>query len=185
MKIALLKEEYKSPAGTAYLLFIAPFLPFPLTFLAVIFSAIYFLSKKQCRSLIFRHKTTYLLAAFFAYTLVIAIINKNLLGIGGSLGFFTVAISALCLSGIFTKELFEKCLNMAVLCAGGVSVIAIAEYIIINLIMGKSSHRSTVWFANCNYLASVLVFAVIICAYKAITEKGNKIIYYICAALSM
>ena len=185
MNISLAKKEYGSAYGVALLLFAAPYLPFPLTFLAVIFSAIYFLCQKKYRDALFSKKSSYILAAFLAYTIIIAVVNKNLMGIAASVTFILILLSAGCLSGVFTEPLFEKCLNLAALCAGGVSVLAIIEYVICKYALNQHSHRAALWFFNCNYLASLLVFSIIICAYKVLTkQESNKAIYYICAALS-
>lgn len=168
------------------MLFAAPFMPFFLTFAAVLFSAIYFLCNKQYRALLFNKKSSYVLAILCAYTLIIALINGNLPGIGASLTLILIVISAKCLSAAYTKPLFEKCLNVVVLGAGGVSVLAIIERLVFKFFLNQSSHRATVWFFNCNYLASVLVFSILICAYKLFTKdnSNNKIIYYVSAVLS-
>lgn len=133
----------------------------------------------------FNKKSSFILAAFLVYTIIIAAVNMNLIGVGASVTFVFIIICAQCLSGIYTERLFEKCLNVASLCAGGVSVLAIIEYVVFNFMLNQPSHRAVLWFFNCNYLASLLVFSIIICAYKVLAKSGgNKVIYYVCAVLS-
>lgn len=183
MTLAEFKDRYFNFEGLVILTFMSVFFPFYLTALVVIGFGFYILFNKKLRATVFNEKYFWLFVAFSIYSLVIGILNLNLLGSLCSVFFFLVFLISAYFKNNIQKELYERGLTVMVYMGALTGVLTIVEFLI-KLGFSKSlNYRAQLYFFNPNYLATLFSMAIIVCAYKVVCRKGSKLIYYICAAL--
>ena len=163
-----------------YFGFISVFLPYYITALFLIFACAYLLIKKRNTEW-FKADNIPWLFAFIIYTAVIGLINKNFCGFFCSFAIFLMCYYSVYVKNIITAKIFENCLSISALLGLITSIIGIIDKIFFIIFKSGGQHRVTLYFFNCNYLATILAIVVIICGYKIILRKENIIFYLITA----
>lgn len=151
------------------------------TGLTIIGLGIFLLVNKNTRSMIFLHKGKGFFFAFIAYTLLIALYNKNFIGIACSLACFLIVIISYYVRTTVTEQTFERCLDICCIAAIPLTVAAIVDKILCNAV---PNHRIQLWFFNPNYFCAIMAAIVVICAFKVTSHKNGVMLYYICAAFA-
>ncbi len=165
-----------------YLGFICVFLPYYVSFLFLIFADIYLFKSKRDTDLFKANKLPWLLCFVF-YSAVIATFNGNFNGVIYSLFIFLLVYYAVHIKAAMTPQIFENSLELCCWLGLITSLIGIADKAIYLLSGATYKHRTTLYFFNCNYLATILAIVVIICAYKIILSKGKPALYFATAIL--
>ena len=178
------KKNLKSDEIFIYLLFISAFLPFYIT-IAVIFASTFFLFALRKISVKDFSAFPFLLFPLFTiYTVIVAIINKNYIGIICSIAFLClicIAKFAVCLTD---EKILEKSMLICTLCGVITAIITFGDFAYFRLVSGKTEkYRATLYFFNCNYLATIFAIVIIICAYKFLNGNGNKFFYLFSAII--
>ena len=175
--------KYFTDENIIYATFIFIFLPYYLTALWLIFSCIYIITAKKS-SVKLKSGTNIFAIVFFVYTVITAMLAKNLIGIACSFGFIAMIIISFYARERFTPDIFEKSLNLCCISGAVTGAFAIIEYLYnTSVLHHRGVYRCQLYFFNSNYLATVLATVIIICAYKVITYRKNRIFYYSCALL--
>lgn len=186
LKFSAFKTKYFNLDGVIILAFLSAFLPFYLTVIFVIVCGAYILIKKPLRRKAFAEKYNLLLVAFTIYTIITAICNLNFIGVGCSIGFLLMFAISLYFKSVISKEQFERGLNAAAAAGFVISILCFIDFLIFFRTVPEGRiYRTTMFFLNSNYLATLMATVVLICAYKVITKKGVLLLYYITAVLSM
>lgn len=158
-----------------YLAFLSVFTHYAVTIIYLLFSCSYiFILKKNKGN--FRKKQIICVILFAVYSATVGLLNKNLNGFTYSLGLLLIIYFCVWVKKTISQKVFEKALSICCLAGFITSLISITEkiYLLFSGFTGK--HRSTLYFFNCNYLATVLSVVIIICAYKFIFKKANRIL---------
>lgn len=167
-----------------YLLFIAPFSHFILTGLIVLGVCLYAIFGGKIPNL-FQRKGSILFSIFVIYSIIVALYNSNYIGVACSVGIFAIVIVVMYVREHFTVYNFEKGLNVACYCGIAVSILSAVEYVYNKLYpldpTSTEKFRATLYFINCNYLATIFGTTIIICCYKIFKRKSNPSLYYITA----
>lgn len=158
-----------------YLAFLSAFTHYIVPVIYLLFSCAYiFLLKKNKGN--FRKKQIVCLLLFAVYSAAIGLFNKNLNGFTYSLGLLLIIYFCVWVKKTVSQKVFEKALSLCCIAGFITSLISITEKIYLLLSGFTGKHRSTLYFFNCNYLATILSVVIIICAYKFIFKKANRIL---------
>lgn len=178
------KDRYFNFEGLVILTFLSVFFPFYLTALVVIGLGFYILFNKKMRKEVFKEKYFWFFVLFSIYSLIVGILNLNILGSLCAAFFFLVFLVAAYFKNTISKELYERGLTVMVYGGAITGILTFIDLLIFSEFFTKATpYRATLYFFNPNYLATLLSMAIIVCAYKVVCRKGSKLIYYICAAL--
>lgn len=180
-----IKQFFSSPQNLIYVAFVSVFLHFAVTVFVVLTFGIMILSNKEKRKMAFSYKGRLSFMLFTAYTLIIAAVNGNYIGILCSVFFFLVIVISYYARHILTSEVFENGLNLCCIMSLFITICAIIDKLF-NL--GVSYYRCTLWFFNTNYLSTIMATVIIICGYKVVNIKSHTLFYYVtafCCAVTM
>ncbi len=165
-----------------YLGFISIFLPYYISFIYLFFASVFIFIKKRNTDLFKVNKIPWLLV-FIVYSAAVAALNQNYNGILYSVFILLLCYYCIYVKSVITPKIFENCLSLSCLLGGLTAIIGIADKILFSILHSNVKHRTTLYFFNCNYLATILAIVVIICAYKIILSKGKFLFYFITALL--
>ena len=166
-----------------YLLFASIFLPYYITAVSLVVSVIYII-KKQKISGCFEKNGGIWAILFAVYTVIIAAINLNFIGIACSVGFIALIIISKFVREHITLEVFEKGLNITCFMGIITTALCLFDFVYNQFILSyNGTYRSTLYFFNTNYLATLFATVIIVCGYKVLFHKGKAIIYYITALI--
>ena len=201
MKEFLTKHcNLKTSRNIVYLAAASAFLPYYLTCIVMAILGFYILFKTDIKKTVFCHFGSSLIPIFSFITLITAVCFKNWLGALCSLVFFIIMTIGFYIRTVMTKDVFEKALDIC--CVGGVfaSIIIfierllylgheywfpiypnIKEYRCFGNLFGNMYFS---FYFHPNYIGSILAAVIIICAYKVVVNKQNRLHYYIVAAFS-
>ena len=184
MKAKLLTEPFISKnKAIIYTLFISVFLPYLITALVVIGVCLYLFIFQQGLA-VFKNRKTLPIVLFSIYSAVIALVNLNFIGLCCSIGFFMMIAVLYYCRRCCTTEIFEGGLRLCCLMGTVVALFCFFEYYINTVILeSKGVYRCTLYFFNCNYLATVLASVMLICAYKIIVYQKYPLLYSAAALL--
>lgn len=171
-----------------YLAFFSVFLPYGVPIVFLVFACIYIaLTKKIPYKLLTKNNIPWLLV-FIAYSAIVGLLNGNFNGVGYSSGCFLMIYFCIFVKNTISEEIFEKCLTLSCVMGLITSFISMTDMAFFLLSGGTGKHRSTLYFFNCNYLATMLAIVVIICAYKFLLGKCNRLFCVftaLCCAVAM
>lgn len=153
------------------------FLPYILSAIVLTFLAAYIIINKYTRQLIFIHKGSNLLKAFFGYILIIPLLYKNWLGLIVGFGMIMAIIFGLFMRSVMTKEIYERVLHLICVMSLTSACYAIFEKLLNLILDSRHNHRIASVFSHPNYFGTVVGTVIIICAYKILTNQGNRLFY--------
>lgn len=156
-----------------YTAFISVFLPYYMPVIFLIVACAYLAITKKVGSELKKNNIPWLLI-FLGYSAIVGVINQNFNGISYSIIIFLMVYFCVFVKNRITEEIFEKSLTLCCFAGLITSLISIGDMAVFLLSGGTGKHRSTLYFFNCNYLATILAIVVIICAYKFILKKYNR-----------
>lgn len=166
-----------------YSAFISVFLPYYMPVIFLIIACPFIAAKKNFE--IYKQNNLPWLMIFVGYSAVVALFNSNFNGFGYSVMIFLITFFCVYVKNVITSEIFEKALTLCAFLGLITSFISIGDMIVFLMSGSNKLHRSTLYFFNCNYLATMLAIVVIICAYKFLFKKLNRflclIIAFFCA----
>ncbi len=160
-----------------YFAAVSIFLPYVLTALVLTFLIAYIIFNKYTRQMIFVHKGSGLLKVVFGYILVIPLLYKNWMGFIVGAGMILAMIFGLFMRSVMTKELFERVLHFICMLSLTSAGVAILEKLFNVIFDSRHSHRIAAVFSHPNYFGTIVGTVIIICAYKILTNQGNKLFY--------
>ena len=164
-----------------YLLFSSIFLPFFVTAIILIASTFYIIFNKKILG-IFEKKGNIWSIVFIAYASIISIINKNFIGFGCALFFLAIIFTAKFIREYITIDIFEDGLDITCLMGIITSFFCIIDFAYIKFILSCiNTYRSTLYFFNSNYLATLFATVIIICCYKILNYRRKPIYYFVVA----
>ncbi len=181
-----------NPQNLIYLAFISVFLHYAITSVVIIVLGLCLLLNKNSFKKVFSFNGKVFYIAFFAFTLIVALINKNYLGAICSCAFFFLIAISYYTRSVITEKTFENCLDICCFAAIPLGVGAAIEKLLcypggegspFGWFFG-TTYRSQLWFFNPNYFCSIMAAIIIICAFKATAHKRDVFIYYLCAAFA-
>lgn len=162
------------------------FLPYILTAIILIGLAIYVIVNPDTRKMIFVHKGSKVLLAFFAYTFLVSCIYQNWLGLLVGFCIFLAFVLGLFIRSVMTKKFFEKILSrICMLSIMGTSCALTEKFIIPLFVKHYGINRATAMFFYPNYFGTIISTVIIICAYKVITRQGKMWFYYVVAFMNV
>lgn len=164
---------------------VAIFLPYILSAIVLSFLAIYILANKYTRQLIFVHKGSNLLKLLFIYILFIPFVYKNWTGLLVGAGMILAIIFGLYMRSVMTKELYERLLHLICMLSVTSAGYAVIEAAIHFIFDGRHSQRIAAVFSHPNYFGTVIGMVIMICAYKLLTNQGNRWFYIIIAGINV
>lgn len=165
-----------------YLSFLSVFAHYSVPIIFLILSSFYIALFRKNKGN-FKRKHIICLLVFTFYSAIVGLLNKNFNGFAYSVGLFLIIYFCVWVKNTITNKVLENALTLCCLAGLLTSIICIAEKVILILSGVSEKHRSTLYFFNCNYLATVLAIVVIICAYKFIFKKANRLICMLIALL--
>lgn len=172
----------RNPENLIYIAFLSVFVHFIVTALILIVLGIYLLANKNYRSLMARQEGKFVFVAFTLYTVLVALYNRNFIGVACSFAFFLIIIVSSFVRATITEKVFDRCLDLCCYASVFLGISALIEKLLNSQTPGYSCK---LWFFNENYFCAVAVALVLICAYKATSHKGPVLIYYICAVFGL
>lgn len=163
----------------------AIFLPYILSAIILCFLAIYITANRNLRKLIYIHKGASLLKSIYFYILFIPMIYQNWIGLLVGAGIiFAINFGLFCRS-VMTKEIYEKLLHMICILSITSAGYAIIEQSINFMSDQRHNHRIASVFSHPNYFGTVVGIVIIICAYKVLTNQGNRWFYILTAGINV
>lgn len=163
---------------------VAIFLPYVLAAIVLISIAIYLITNKQTKQVIFLRNDTKLLKVFFAYILIIPFFCYNLIGFAVGVVVILAFVLGLYMRSIMNSELYERILTLICTLSLTSAGYAIIEKIS-RFLEGGRDHRISAVFFHPNYFGTIAGTVVIICAYKVLTKQGNQWFYYFVAFMNI
>ncbi len=145
--------------------------------LVLLLLAIYIISNKYTRQLIFVHKGSHILKLLFGYILVVPFLYKNWIGLLVGIGMTLAIVLGLYMRSIMTRELYERVLNYICILSLTSTGYALFEKLINVFLDARHSHRISAVFLHPNYFGTIAGTVMIICAYKILTNQGSKGFY--------
>ena len=156
-------------------------MPFFITAIALIVATFYILIKKRIAG-VFEKKANIWAVIFTVYCSVIAIVNKNYIGFGCALFFISIIITAKFIRKYITTDILEDGFDITCIMGVFTSWFCVAEFAYLKIFLRSSSpYRSTLYFFNSNYLATLFATVIIICGYKVLNHNRKQIYYYFVA----
>lgn len=159
------------------------FLPYYIATAAIAVIALYILISKKRISGCTKGISNALLYSFSLISLLTAFVYDNLFGMAVSLAFFGLILIINFSANVCTPKFFEKVLFAVTVMS---VVLSIATFIEKIFYLNQSvNHRCAAWCLNPNYLADILVFSIITCAYLEITKKCDVFYCYVVAGTNI
>lgn len=156
-------------------------MPFIVTGIILLGITFYILIKKKISG-IFEKKSNIWIIVFIIYCSIISLLNKNFIGFGCALFFLAIIINAKFIREYITADIFEDGLNITCIMGLLTALFCIIDFAYIKFIIANiGTYRSTLYFFNSNYLATLFATVIIVCAYKVLNHKCKAIYYYIVA----
>ena len=168
-----------------YFCTVAAFLPYYITAVVVIAAAFVILINPRLRSMIFAYKGSKMLFAFTLFSVMVSVSYSNLFGAFAAVGFFLIMCIGLLSRAVMTKRAFARILHICSL----MSLTVTGSLIIEKAVYANAPYyRCCSYFLNSNYVATILAFTIIMCAYRVISKTGAKFFYYavaVCDAIGI
>jgi O-antigen ligase len=92
-------------------------------------------------------------------------------------GMIMAMIFGLFMRSVMTKELYERVLHLICILSLTSAGYAMLEKLINVVFDSRHSHRIASVFSHPNYFGTIVGTVIIICAYKILTNQGNKVFY--------
>lgn len=156
-----------------YLAFLCVFTHYIVPIVFLLLSCAYILIFKKNKG-DFKKRQIIFLLSFIVYSAIVGLVNKNFNGFTYSLGLLLIVYFCVWVKNTVSQKVFENALSLCCLAGFITSLISISEKIYLSLSGFTGKYRSTLYFFNCNYLATILSIVIIICAYKFIFKKTNR-----------
>lgn len=172
-------------------------LPFPITLVAIITTAMYFICYKDVKSIIKNSKQNKLLLIIPIFTLIVSIFQINVSGMAVSIILFMLFMDAIYFKEYVDNKFFVKIVEMIILLSLlGVFVATIEQFHFLNTIkemnnffdiQNKPSERVKAFYFNANYFAMILVFIENLCVYRFMKNSNIKkrVYYFIVGCLNL
>lgn len=165
---------------------VSVFLPYVLSAIVLISLALYIIFDKHKRSLLFIHKNSSVLLPFFFITLIVPLLYQNWLGVVTGIGIILAFVLGLYFRSVMTSELFEKILHLICIMSITALSCAVTENLYhIFLNQGDDVNRVSAMFYYPNYYGTIISIVIIICAYKVLTNQGQRNFYILVAAANV
>ncbi len=182
--------KYRSAAAEeklCYLLMGSIFLPFVFTAAIILIILGVLLVKKEHRDRIL-HADGIKWFGLFAIPLIFApILQLHWLGLAAGVGFGVVLLVSIWVTTVMKRELFERCLELAVLLSLPIALVGFLQKGISYLIpLGRLEHyRIFSVFFNPNYYGAMIEMLVLICLYKLFQKPGKQLCLFYFGALAV
>lgn len=164
-----------------YILFGSIFLPFFITAMVLIIVSFYIIIKKKIVG-VFEKKGNIWAIIFTIYCSIISIINLNFIGLACGLFFLGIIIIAKFTRENITSDVFETGLDITCLMGLITALFCTIDFLYNQFILSYARmYRSTLYFFNSNYLATLFATVILICGYKLLVHHRKSIYYYIVA----
>lgn len=179
-----LKQNERMSSLAICALFCSVYLPFAATAAVLILVFAYCCIFQNALG-VFRQRVAWPLLAFAVYAAAVAVANLNWIGLACAAGFFMMICMLLYCRERCGTETFELGLKLCCLFGTAVAILGYFDWYL-NTCVAKSNamYRCTLYFFNCNYLATVLATTILICGYKILVFR-KKVPLYTAAALLM
>lgn len=166
-----------------YALFASVFLPYAVTAVVLVVCFIYIAFLQQGLKA-FQVRSAWPVVVFMVYSAIVAVANLNFIGLGCTFVFFMLITVLFYVRRTAEILLFERCLNICCLMATAVAFLCYFDYYLNKIILKTAgAYRCTLYFFNCNYLATLLATVILICGYKILTGKKYVFLYTLVAVL--
>lgn len=182
------EKELKLQSGhlchaVLYALFVSVFLPYAVTAVVLVVCFVYIVFFKQGLKA-FQTRSAWPIVAFTVYGAVVAAVQLNFIGLGCTLLFFMLLTVLFYVRRTAETQMFERCLNLCCLMATAVAFLCYFDCYLNKVILKTAgNYRCTLYFFNCNYLATLLATVILICGYKILTGKKYVILYTLVAVM--
>lgn len=122
---------------------------------------------------------------FFGFVLIVPLIYQNWIGAVAGIGLILAFMLGMFLRRVMTRALYEKVLTMVCIMSVTSAAYAICEQVINSLIDNQysTSRISSVFFYP-NYFGTIVGTVIIICAYKVLTNQGQRPLYFMIALVN-
>lgn len=181
LKISNFKNDTDN--SLIYLLFVSIFLPYYLTVVSIIASVIYIIKKQKIAGYFEKNGGIWVIL-FAIYTVIVAAVNLNFVGVLCSFVFIALIIISKFVREHITLDVFENGLNIACFMGIITTALCLVDFVYNQFILCyNGTYRSTLYFFNTNYLATLFATVIIVCGYKVLFHKGKAVYYYITALM--
>ena len=163
-----------------YILPFSGFLPYVMTGAVVLSALIYIISKKRFRNQLLRAEGLKWFGLFCIPVFFAPMIHQHLLGFVAGLGLIAVVLVGVWISQVMHKQLFENCMDIAVMMSVPAAMICFAQKFISLFTMKGVDYRAMSVFFNPNYYGAIIELVALICIYKMLNtdQIKQKLIYF-------
>lgn len=177
-------KEYLNAQNLIILLCVGAFLPYVFSVIICAVAFIVLLITPSLQKGLFNFKGSTLIFVFLAYSVGVAFLNRNILGMFVAPIFFCVFTVFCFVRQNITKETFDTCLTAVCFTVFPSFLTALLE-VLMQTGENELIYRCASYYGNANWFGSLSAGIVIICAYKIVTMNGRAWFYYVVAFVGL
>ncbi len=179
-------DEFLTYANIIMITVTSIFLPYIFAGFILVGLGVYLVLNKQTRKIIFLHKYSKYVVAFFTFYLLVALIYGNWFGVAAGFGLILAVAIGFFQSSFMTAELYERVLTLVCILSITSSSCAITQKFVISMVDDFYNYdRISAMFLHPNYFGTITATVIIICAYKLLTSQESKWLYYTVGAMNV
>lgn len=164
----------------------AVFLPYLLTGIVLIALSLYIILNNEKRNRILRLTGTEKLVLFSVLILAVPLLYGNWIGLIVGACIILAMVFGLYLRAVMTARLYERTLNLICMFSIAAVSCALTESVFRKLLhLGENIDRFSAMFFYPNYYGTIISMVIIICAYKVLTDQGNRGFFFLVAAVNI
>ena len=177
-------REFFNEQNLIILLCVGAFLPYIFSFIICSIAFLILLITPKLQKGLFAFRGASIIFLFTAYAVVVAFLNRNILGMIVAPVFFCVFTVFCFVRQNITRETFNTCLTAVCFTVFPSFLTALFEAL---LHTGDSEliYRCASYYGNANWFGSLTAAIVIICAFKIVSGNGRGWFYYLVAFIGM
>ncbi len=170
-------REYLNEQNLIIMLCVGAFLPYIFSLITCVVAFLIILINPKLQKGLFNFKGSMLMFLFIAYSVAVAFLNRNALGMLVAPVFFCVFTVFCFVRQNITRKTFDTCLTAVCFSVFPSFITALLEVLMQS---GESEliYRCASYYGNANWFGSLTAAIIIICAYKIVSMNGRAWFYY-------
>lgn len=124
-----------------------------------------------------------LLLGFLLVPFFVSAMYNNLLGLLASFGLYAVVLCGLYVRSVMTRRLFARMLDLCCQCSVGCFVVALVQKLA--ALPVSPEYRPVSTFTNANYYGAVVEMVLLVCLYRAVTNRPARKWYFAAALVNL
>ena len=170
-------REYLNAQNLIIMLCVGAFLPYVFSVITCVIAFLVIITSPNLQKGLFNFKGSMLMFVFLAYSMAVAFLNRNALGMLVAPVFFCVFVVFCFVRQNIKKETFDTCLTAVCFTVFPAFLTAVLE-ILLQSGNNELIYRYASFYGNANWFGSLTAAIVIICAYKIVSAGGRAWFYY-------